>query len=139
GLDEPVRQRACAGIAFGTGRLCRLIDQPIAIAEAGDGGRDEIGLIGRERCQMADPGSAHTKAEEGKRQDTAARCRDRAEEASRRHEPLTTLWTGYGFFQVDRHLQDDASCSGYRIKDIFPCALSQLRERTACRSVNFPA
>src|SRR5262245_52142059 len=62
GLNKPVRQ-ARASIAIGTGDLRGSVYQPIAVAEAAYGHRDEVGLIRREPGKIANPGPAHTETE----------------------------------------------------------------------------
>src|SRR6266700_1574236 len=59
GLDEPVRQLAYTGRATGAGGLRGAIDEPVAAAEKRERGGDDIGLIGGELGQVADPRPAH--------------------------------------------------------------------------------
>src|SRR5215467_7565077 len=49
-----------------------------AVAEGGDGERDEVGLVRGQRSEMADPRPAHTEAHEYQRQNAARRSGDRA-------------------------------------------------------------
>jgi hypothetical protein len=84
------RMRAALTIWLGSGRAqappsaqatIAAVNQPIAVAEAGKGRRDEIGLIGSERREISDPRAADAEAEQRQRRDATRRSRDCPENA----------------------------------------------------------
>jgi hypothetical protein len=72
--------RAALTIWFGSGRAHPVpsahdhfatANQPIAVPEAGQCRRDEIGLVGSKRCEVPDPGAADAEAEQDQWRDAA--------------------------------------------------------------------
>src|SRR5689334_18382286 len=89
--DDSVGKAPRAGLALAAGELRGSVDEPITVAEERESDRDEERLVRFESREIADPGPADAEAEEDEWHDAARRCRERAEEAAGRHQPLPAL------------------------------------------------
>src|ERR1700730_13829371 len=79
------------GGAFRGGNFLAGVNQPVAVAEAGKGRSDEIGLIGSKRREVPDPRAADAEAEKHQGQNAACRWGDGAKDASNDGELLGAL------------------------------------------------
>ena len=70
-----------ASIAISAGELGGSIYQPVAVAEAAYGHREEVGLIRCKPGKIANPGPAHTETEQNERQNAAGRGGEGSDEA----------------------------------------------------------
>src|SRR5262249_56851687 len=123
-------------MASGKGEFRGAISQPIAVAEAAYGHRDEVGLIRCEPGKIANPRPAHAETEQNERQNAAGRGGEGSDKASGCHQPLLALQIRGSSVLVDRHagLMHPVATTGSRT---FLCVQSQLREPNACPLASF--